>query len=68
MNIEDLPPDLQARARAAVDKARAAPTAARQTWTCHTCEEHFTAWAAAERHSRATHHHRIDTHTPEETP
>jgi ribosomal protein L37AE/L43A len=91
MRIEDLPPDLQARARRAMAAAANAPCdchgdpddpcfcpvhgyearkerANRQTWTCHTCAETFTAWAPAERHSRATAHHRIEDNVPEETP
>lgn len=30
------------------------------TWRCHTCEQTFTSWAAAERHADEAGHHRIE--------
>ena len=30
------------------------------SWTCHNCRAHFTTWAAAQRHSGAPGHRRIE--------
>lgn len=33
---------------------------AKPRFRCHTCGAEFTAWAKAERHADAEHHHRVD--------
>jgi hypothetical protein len=36
----------------------------RPRWRCHSCQQPFTAWAAAERHSDQTGHHRLEVLVP----
>jgi transposase-like protein len=36
----------------------------RARWRCHACHQPFTAWAAAERHSDQTGHHRLEVLLP----
>jgi hypothetical protein len=70
MNVDDLPPKLKARALAAAQRQGITPSRAPGTrtptdrggsWTCHTCDTTFKAWAAAQRHADEHEHWRIET-------
>jgi hypothetical protein len=69
IRLIDLPPEVRAQI-AGREKGRLAPRPPRPaadtaerlktTWTCHNCRAHFTTWAAAQRHSNAPGHRRIE--------